>query len=56
MKNKDLTTVFVILTKEYGDYPARVVAVVDEKRKTDSWCGEDSILSKHYWYEEVAVD
>lgn len=56
MQNRDLTTVFVILSKNYvGDNPARVIAVVDCKDKALSWCGEDSTLKDHYWYEEVAL-
>ena len=56
MKNIDLNTVFVILTKDYGDNPVRVVAVVDEKHKTNVWCGKDSPLKNHYWYEEAKID
>ena len=57
MKNKDLTTVFVIMTKDYeNESGVRVVQVVDSKRKTEGWCGEESILNKHYWYQEVALD
>ena len=56
MKNIDLTRVWVILTKDYGENPARVVAVVDDRAKAERWCGNDSIVKDHYWYEEVAID
>ena len=56
MKNIDLTRVWVILTKDYGENPARVVAVVSDFAKAQSWCGDNSIVKAHYWYEEVAID
>ena len=55
MKNIDMKTVTVILTKNYEENPARVVAVYASKEHAlrSAWLNEP--LKDHYWYEETEL-
>lgn len=53
-KNIDLKTVWVVLTKDYfHENGVRVVQICSTKARANRWCGEDTTLSNHYWYEEA---